>query len=97
MCGYHTVLYIYLFTQLDLEAEGRNLMRFHGILANHQNVKFPSPFFPYVTKSVLVESFEVRTDTAVASVSVWCNVAFVLFFSKCGPFLVVLLLLTGRN
>lgn len=44
--------------QLDLEAEGRNLMRFHGILANHQNVKFPSPFFPYVTKSVLVESFE---------------------------------------
>jgi aarF domain-containing kinase len=44
--------------QLDMELEARNLQRFQEKLGSNYCVKFPTPLFPYVTKRVLVETFE---------------------------------------
>ena len=53
-------------SQLDMELEAHNLRRFQKIMGDNKNVKFPTPLFPYVTKSVLVETFEVcRTIVCV--------------------------------
>ena len=43
-----------------MELEAKNLRRFQQIMGDNENIKFPTPLFPYVTKRVLVETFEVR-------------------------------------
>lgn len=45
--------------QLDMELEAWNLKRFQQILGDRDSVRFPTPLFPFVTKRVLVETFEV--------------------------------------
>lgn len=45
--------------QLDLQLEAENLCKFQELLGGHSSVKFPTPIHPFVTRSVLVESFEV--------------------------------------
>jgi predicted unusual protein kinase regulating ubiquinone biosynthesis (AarF/ABC1/UbiB family) len=54
--------------QLDMEREAKNLCRFRAQTTGCGNIKFPTPIYPYVTKEVLVESFEVgkRYDTLVS-------------------------------
>ena len=47
-------------SQLNLETEAKNLSKFNVLMNGYDNVKFPTPFYPYVTKTVLVETFEVR-------------------------------------
>ena len=51
-----------LFTrsQLDLKLEAKNLLKFQDLMNGYENIKFPTPITPYVTNSVLVESFEVK-------------------------------------
>ena len=50
-----------LFTlQLDLKLEAKNLLKFQDLMNSYENIKFPTPITPYVTSSVLVESFEVN-------------------------------------
>ncbi len=49
-------------TQLDLKEEAKNLWRFHRLLHYYSKVKFPTPIQPYVTNTVLVESFEVNSN-----------------------------------
>lgn len=51
--------------QLDMELEAHNLRRFQQNLGDNYCVKFPTPLFPFVTKRVLVETFEVCTCSAV--------------------------------
>ena len=43
-----------------MELEAYNLRRFQQIMGDYENIKFPTPLFPYVTKRVLVETFEVQ-------------------------------------
>ena len=45
--------------QLDMELEAHNLRRFQQNMGDNYCVKFPTPLFPFVTKRVLVETFEV--------------------------------------
>lgn len=45
--------------QLDLQLEAENLCKFQELLGGYSSVKFPTPIHPFVTRSVLVESFEV--------------------------------------
>lgn len=47
--------------QLDLKLEARNLQKFHFLMDGYPCIKFPTPILPYVTNSVLVESFEVSS------------------------------------
>jgi aarF domain-containing kinase len=44
--------------QLDLTIEARHLDRFRANFADNPRVTFPAPVWPYVTRTVLVESFE---------------------------------------
>ena len=48
-----------LLMQLDLKLEARNLVKFQDLMNSYESIKFPTPILPYVTNSVLVESFEV--------------------------------------
>lgn len=42
-----------------MEQEAKNLCRFRDQMTGYGNIKFPAPIYPYVTREVLVESFEV--------------------------------------
>ena len=56
-----TCKFILLFTlQLDLKLEAENLLKFQNLMNGYENIKFPTPITPFVTNSVLVESFEVK-------------------------------------
>ncbi|XP_015264788.1 PREDICTED: uncharacterized aarF domain-containing protein kinase 2 [Gekko japonicus] len=44
--------------QIDLRYEARNLERFHRNFRDEDSVKFPIPLFPFVTRNILVETFE---------------------------------------
>lgn len=59
--------------QLDMEVEARNLSKFNGLMQGYDNVKFPTPLYPFVTKTVLVESYEVYTKTPLYNVCTYSN------------------------
>lgn len=42
-----------------MEREAQNLNKFRDYMINDMNIKFPIPIYPYVTRDVLVETFEV--------------------------------------
>ncbi|KAM9376279.1 putative aarF domain-containing protein kinase 2 [Pholidichthys leucotaenia] len=44
--------------QIDLRFEARNIERFQENFRNVEYVKFPTPLRPFVTKNILVETFE---------------------------------------
>nr|XP_003220915.2 PREDICTED: uncharacterized aarF domain-containing protein kinase 2 [Anolis carolinensis] len=44
--------------QIDLRYEARNLERFHFNFRDVDYVKFPKPLHPFVTRNILVETFE---------------------------------------
>ncbi|KAL8222097.1 UNVERIFIED_CONTAM: hypothetical protein K2H54_074920 [Gekko kuhli] len=44
--------------QIDLRYEARNLERFHHNFRDEGSVKFPVPLLPFVTRNILVETFE---------------------------------------
>lgn len=48
--------------QIDLRFEARNIERFRENFRNVDYVKFPTPLQPFVTRTVLVETFEVSAD-----------------------------------
>ena len=48
------------YLQIDLRYEARNLELFQCNFLNVNSVKFPTPLRPFVTKDVLVETYEVR-------------------------------------
>lgn len=50
--------------QLDLKLEAKNLLKFQDLMNGYENIKFPTPILPYVTNSVLVESFEVNYNNS---------------------------------
>ena len=50
---------VFLSLQLDMEMEAHNLSKFSMLMKGYDTVKFPTPLYPFVTKSVLVESYEV--------------------------------------
>ena len=50
---------MFLSPQLDMEMEAHNLSKFNMLMTGYDSVKFPTPLYPFVTKSVLVESYEV--------------------------------------
>lgn len=51
--------------QIDLRFEARNIERFRENFRNVGYVKFPKPLHPFVTRTVLVETFEVSADARV--------------------------------
>ena len=54
-------IHIIIYTlQLDLKLEAENLLKFQNLMNGYENIKFPTPITPFVTNSVLVESFEVN-------------------------------------
>lgn len=46
--------------QIDLRYEAQNLEQFQRNFRNVTSVKFPTPLRPFVTRDVLVETYEVR-------------------------------------
>ncbi len=42
-----------------MEMEAHNLSKFNVLMTGYDSVKFPTPLYPFVTKTVLVESYEV--------------------------------------
>ena len=56
-----------------MELEARNLRHFQQIMGDRDCVKFPTPLFPFVTKSVLVETFEVEPAAAVSVSACHCS------------------------
>lgn len=53
--------------QIDLRFEARNIQRFRENFRNVDYVKFPTPLQPFVTRTVLVETFEVSADLRAQS------------------------------
>ncbi|EPY80694.1 aarF domain-containing protein kinase 2 [Camelus ferus] len=53
--------------QIDLRYEARNLEHFQCNFLNVNSVKFPTPLRPFVTRDVLVETYEVRESVPVSS------------------------------
>lgn len=47
--------------QIDLRYEARNLEHFQHNFENVTSVKFPTPLHPFITRDILVETYEVRT------------------------------------
>ncbi len=47
-------------TQIDLRFEAQNIERFQKNFKGLQHVKFPTPLRPFVTRTVLVETYEVK-------------------------------------
>lgn len=45
--------------QIDLRFEARNMERFTENFRHIDHVKFPTPLRPFVTRNILVETFEV--------------------------------------
>lgn len=50
------------FFQIDLRFEARNIERFRDNFRDVDYVKFPTPLQPFVTRTILVETFEVSTE-----------------------------------
>lgn len=48
-----------LFSQIDLRCEAKNMEIFQENFRNVDYVKFPTPLRPFVTRTILVETFEV--------------------------------------
>lgn len=48
--------------QIDLRFEARNIERFRDNFRDVDYVKFPTPLRPFVTRTILVETFEVSTE-----------------------------------
>ncbi len=46
--------------QIDLRFEAQNIERFQKNFKGLQDVKFPTPLRPFVTRTVLVETYEVK-------------------------------------
>lgn len=51
-----------LLFQIDLRFEARNIERFQHNFRDVDYVKFPTPLRPFVTRTILVETFEVSTE-----------------------------------
>nr|XP_045017013.1 uncharacterized aarF domain-containing protein kinase 2 isoform X2 [Jaculus jaculus] len=51
--------------QIDLRYEARNLEHFQHNFQNVTSVKFPTPLHPFVTRDVLVETYEIFVDNFV--------------------------------
>ncbi|XP_014643177.1 PREDICTED: uncharacterized aarF domain-containing protein kinase 2 isoform X2 [Ceratotherium simum simum] len=51
--------------QIDLRYEARNLEHFQCNFLNVNSVKFPTPLRPFVTRDVLVETYEIFVDNFV--------------------------------
>lgn len=51
-----------LLFQIDLRFEAENIERFQNNFRNVDYVKFPTPLRPFVTRTILVETFEVSTE-----------------------------------
>jgi aarF domain-containing kinase len=49
---------IMMVSQMDLRNEADNLMRFNENFKNNPQIEFPKPYVGYVTRDVLIESFE---------------------------------------
>lgn len=47
--------------QIDLRFEATNIERFRDNFRDVEYVKFPTPLRPFVTRTILVETFEVRS------------------------------------
>lgn len=45
--------------QIDLRFEARNIERFQENFRDVDGIKFPTPLRPFVTRNILVETFEV--------------------------------------
>ncbi len=46
--------------QIDLRFEAQNIEKFQKNFKDLQYVKFPTPLRPFVTRAVLVETYEVK-------------------------------------
>lgn len=64
--------------QIDLRFEARNIERFRENFRNVGYVKFPKPLHPFVTRTVLVETFEVSADARVQYLSNALKIVFSL-------------------
>nr|XP_006001291.1 PREDICTED: uncharacterized aarF domain-containing protein kinase 2 isoform X2 [Latimeria chalumnae] len=51
--------------QIDLRNEAQNMERFHENFQDVDFVKFPTPLRPFITRNILVETFEVFVDNFV--------------------------------
>ncbi|ELW68845.1 Putative aarF domain-containing protein kinase 2 [Tupaia chinensis] len=51
--------------QIDLRYEARNLEHFQHNFRNVKSVRFPTPLHPFVTRDVLVETYEIFVDNFV--------------------------------
>ncbi|KAM7120213.1 putative aarF domain-containing protein kinase 2 isoform 2-T2 [Molossus nigricans] len=51
--------------QIDLRYEARNLEHFQCNFLNVKSVRFPTPLHPFVTRDVLVETYEIFVDNFV--------------------------------
>lgn len=60
-CNYFSDLTELLF-QIDLRFEARNIERFRENFRDVDYVKFPTPLQPFVTRAILVETFEVSAE-----------------------------------
>merc|ERR1719184_124478 len=49
---------IMMVSQMDLRTEADNLVRFNENFKNNSQIEFPKPYVGYVTKDVLIETFE---------------------------------------
>jgi len=45
-------------SQMDLRTEADNLMRFNENFKNNKHIEFPKPYVGYVSRDILIESFE---------------------------------------
>lgn len=50
-----------IYFQIDLRFEARNIEHFRDNFRDVDYVKFPTPLRPFVTRTILVETFEVST------------------------------------
>lgn len=51
--------------QIDLRFEAKNIERFRDNFRDVEYVKFPTPLRPFVTRTILVETFEVSTEECI--------------------------------
>lgn len=54
-------------SQIDLRFEARNIERFQENFRDVDNIKFPTPLRPFVTRNILVETFEVSAWSRIIS------------------------------
>lgn len=51
--------FLYSDCQIDLRCEAKNMERFLENFRDVDHVRFPTPMRPFVTRNILVETFEV--------------------------------------